>query len=294
MASVMTKQFKTALINTLKNMDIPDWMDYVAVDQCGSVYGYRLKPTINNEVEYWSYTSTQDAPNFGFLFTTKFDSTDWRKTLINRSEWEKAKAKEEGFTSKDFKDKDAIKIAHGSISSTDLYKSIIKNNQSYLSLKLWFPGETTLVGRIIQAINIPHNGDTLQIGHCDDFITDKGGLKVINNSNKSSKDMIAMFPSKELRGIYVGLLVDNLKKAFNVNNSQYIKATTEDFGKDVYIQQPFNTKGKLIDMTSKGEYIVEVDGKLYITPKAWKNKLISGGCILKKTDGDALEITLNM
>lgn len=289
MASVMTKQFKTALINILKNMNIPDWINYVTVDKNGDAYGYRLKPTTDNKNNYWDYTASQNTPNFRYLFYIEFDSTDWKKTLINRCEWEKAK--EEGFTSKDFKD---IFEKSEDDTETDLYKSIIKNNQSYLSLKLWFPGETTLVGRIIQAINIPHNGDTLQIGYCDDFITDKGGLKVMNNSSKSSRDMVAMFPSKELRGIYVGLLVDNLKKAFNVNNPRYIEATTEDFGKKVYIQQPFTTIGKLIDMTSKGEYIVDVDDKLYITPKAWKNALISGGCTLKKTDGDALEITLNM
>lgn len=290
MASVMTKQFKTAIINKLKNIDIPNWVKYIATDRSGGVWGFKLKPKLNNKESMWIGENSLDSSNSVYFFTTDFDSTNWKKTLIDRCEWEKVK--EEKVTSENFKDD--IKIAHSSISSTDLYNSIIKNNQSYLSLKLWFPGDTTLVGRIIQAINIPHNGDTLQVGCCDGFDTGNGGLRVLNNSNLASRDMVAMFPSKELRGIYVSLLVDNLKKAFNVNKSRYIKATTEDFGKKVYIQQPFNTKGKLIDMTSKGEYIVEVDGKLYITPKAWKNVMASGGCTLKKTDGDVLEITLNM
>ena len=297
MASVMTKQFKTAIINKLKNIDIPNWAKYVAIDKDGEVWGFKLKPEIISKKSIWNITELHDPSDTVYLFKTDFDSTNWKKTLINRYEWEKAK--EEVFTSKDFKDifekdKDDFKSTQNSTSSTDFYKSIIKNNQSYLSLKLWFPGETTLVGRIIQAINIPHNGETLQVGCCDEFITDNGGLKVMNNSNQSSKDMVAMFPSREFRGIYASLLVDNLKKAFNVDKPRYIKATTEDFGKNVYIQQPFNTKGKLIDMTSKGEYIVEVDGKLYITPKAWKNVMASGGYTLKKTDGDTLEITLNM
>ena len=215
MASVMTKQFKTALINTLKTMNIPEWVKYVAVDKGGCVFGYRLKPVINNENTCWIYASSQDTPKIKLLFNTDFDSTNWKKTLINRCEWDE--------TCK----VDDFKSTQDSTSSTDFYKSIIKNNQSYLSLKLWFPGETTLVGRIIQAINIPHNGETLQVGCCDEFITDNGGLKVMNNSNQSSKDMVAMFLSRELRGIYVSLLVDNLKKAFNVNKHRYIKATTE-------------------------------------------------------------------
>ena len=284
MASVMTKQFKTAIINKLKNIDIPNWekYKYIATDANGEVWGFKLKPEIVSKKSIWNVTESHDLSDTVYLFKTDFDSTNWKKTLINRYEWD------ETCKVGDFKS------TQDSTSSTDFYKSIIKNNQSYLSLKLWFPGETTLVGRIIQAINIPHNGETLQVGCCDEFITDNGGLKVMNNSNQSSKDMVAMFLSRELRGIYVSLLVDNLKKAFNVNKPRYIKATIEDFGKNVYIQQPFNTKGKLIDMTSKGEYIVEVDGKLYITPKAWKNVMASGGYTLKKTDGDTLEITLNM
>ena len=282
MASVMTKQFKTALINILKNMNIPDWINYVTVDKNGDVYGYRLKPTTDNKNNYWEYTASQNTPNFRFLFSIEFDSTDWKKTLINRCEWDE--------TCK----VDDFKSTQDSTFTTDLYNSIITNNQSYLSLKLWFPGETTLVGRIIQAINIPHNGKTLQIGCCDEFIIDKGGLKVMNNSNKSSKDMIAMFPSKELRGIYVSLLVDNLKKAFNVNKPRYIKATKDDFNKTVFIESPMKAKGKLVDMTSKGKYVVEVDDKLYIAPKAWKTSMVSGEYILKKTNGDALEIILKM
>ena len=44
------------------------------------------------------------------------------------------------------------------------------------------------------------------------------------------------------------------------------------------------------DMSAKIATVEIRDGKLYITPKAWKNVMASGGYTLKKTDGDVLEM----
>lgn len=41
-----TEYFKEAIINKLKNIDIPDWVKYVAVDRNGEVWGYNIKPFI--------------------------------------------------------------------------------------------------------------------------------------------------------------------------------------------------------------------------------------------------------
>ena len=35
MSGKMTKQFKTTIINKLKNIDIPDWVKYIAADADG-------------------------------------------------------------------------------------------------------------------------------------------------------------------------------------------------------------------------------------------------------------------
>ena len=41
----MTKQFKTAINNKLKNIDIPGWVKYIATDANGEVWGFELKPS---------------------------------------------------------------------------------------------------------------------------------------------------------------------------------------------------------------------------------------------------------
>ena len=80
----MTKQFKTAINNKLKNIDIPGWVKYIATDANGEVWGFELKPKLDNKRSIWINAKSPDIPSPKqlFLFNIDFDSTNWKNTLI--------------------------------------------------------------------------------------------------------------------------------------------------------------------------------------------------------------------
>ena len=84
MSGKMTKQFKTAIINKLKNINNPNWekYKYIAADKNGEVWGFKMKPEIDSKKEHWNVAELHDPSDSVFLFKTDFDSTNWKKTLI--------------------------------------------------------------------------------------------------------------------------------------------------------------------------------------------------------------------
>ena len=82
MSGKMTKQFKTAIINKLKNVDIPDWVKYIATDRNGDVFGYRLKPKLDSKKSIWVGEKSLDSSNSVYLFHTNFDSTNWKLSRL--------------------------------------------------------------------------------------------------------------------------------------------------------------------------------------------------------------------
>ena len=41
-----TEYFKEAIINKLKNINIPEWVKYIATDKNGEVWGFSVKPFV--------------------------------------------------------------------------------------------------------------------------------------------------------------------------------------------------------------------------------------------------------
>ena len=70
MSGKITKQFKTAIINKLKNIDLPhNWekYKYIAADKNGEVWGFKLKPEIDSKKEHWKVAESHDPSDMVYL-----------------------------------------------------------------------------------------------------------------------------------------------------------------------------------------------------------------------------------
>ena len=252
MSGKMTKQFKTAIINKLKNIDIPNWekYKYIAADKNGEVWGFKMKPEIDSKKEHWNVAESYesyDPSDSVFLFKTDFDSTNWKKTLIAL---------------------DTIKIDITVKLEPEVReiegKCIVIPSQpkSVLRFKLWQPADTFLVYQILEAKNIPDDTNykytSVDIEY--DLLHPE---KVVKNY-----EGIEIFSSKEDRYAFINKMTKNLKELFS--KDEKVKATEKDIGKNVETDCGV---AKLEAVTTDGKYVVTFNGesRLFMVDNAWFN-----------------------
>lgn len=240
MSGKMTKQFKTAIINKLKNIDIPEWVKYIAADRSGEVYGYNDKPK-HNILEHDMWYPNQDTENhsYKYLFDINFDSTNWKKTLI---------------ALETIKLEDEVKMVENITTKVSQPKSVLR-------FKVWQPADTFLVYQILEAENIPDdtNYKYASVEMEYDLLHPE---KVVKNY-----EGIEVFSSKEDRHAFIGRMIKNLKELFSREFT--IKATEKDIGKNV---ETDHGVAELVAVTTDGEYVVTfkfTGSQLFIVDNAW-------------------------
>lgn len=250
MSGKMTKQFKTAIINKLKNIDIPNWekYKYIATDKNGEVWGYKMKPEIDSKKGYWSVVNFYVPSDMVYLFDTDFDSTNWKKTLI---------ALETIKIDVTVKLEPEVESIEG--------KCIVMPSQpkSVLKFKLWQPADTFLVYQILEAENIP-DATNYKYTSADMEYNLLHPEKVVKNY-----ESIEIFSSKENRHAFIGKMIKNLKELFS--RVFTIKATEKDIGKNVETDCGV---AELFAVTTDGKYVVtfkSTGSQLFIVDNAWFN-----------------------
>ena len=85
-----TEYFKEAITNKLKNIDIPNWVKYVAVDKNGAVWSFSVKPFVlelDGICDCWNITY-RGCDKCKYLF--KLDSECilcWKNLLFEWNRW---------------------------------------------------------------------------------------------------------------------------------------------------------------------------------------------------------------
>lgn len=249
MSGKMTKQFKTAIINKLKNIDIPNWekYKYIAADKNGEVWGFKLKPEIDSKKEHWKVTESHDPSDMVFLFKTDFDSTNWKKTLI---------ALETIKIDVTMKLEPEVKMVEGVVCKVQ------SQPKSVLKFKLWQPANTFLVFQILEAKNIPDDTN-YKYTSVDMEYSLLHPEKVVKNYED-----IEIFSSKEDRHAFIGKMIKNLKELFS--KDEKVKATEKDIGKNVETDCGV---ARLEAVTTDGKYVVTFNGesRLFMVDNAWFN-----------------------
>ena len=249
MSGKMTKQFKTAIINKLKNIDIhPNWekYKYIAVDKNGEVWGFKLKPEIDSKKEHWKVAESHDPSDMVYLFKTDFDSTNWKKTLI---------ALETIKIDVTVKLEDEVKMVKNITAKVSQPKSVLR-------FKVWQPANTFLVFQILEAKNIPDDTN-YKYTSVDMEYSLLHPEKVVKNYED-----IEIFSSKEDRYAYINRMTKNLKELFS--KDEKVKATEKDIGKNVETDCGV---ARLEAVTTDGKYVVTFNGesRLFMVNNAWFN-----------------------
>ena len=249
MSGKMTKQFKTIITNKLKNIDIPDWVKYIATDRDGEVWGFKLKPKLDSKRSIWA----DEAPlNYSltsvYLFDTDFDSTNWKNTLIALE------------TNKI----DVIVKLEPEVRSIEGVNIVVPSQpKSVLRFKIWQPADTFLVYQILEAENIPDDANYkyTSIDMEYDLLHPE---KVVKNYEGSE-----IFSSKEDRHAFIGKMIKNLKELFF--KDEKVKVTEKDIGKNVETDCGV---AKLEALTTDGKYVVtfkSTETQLFVVDNAWFN-----------------------
>lgn len=252
MSGKMTKQFKTAIINKLKNIDIPNWekYKYIAADKNGEVWGFKMKPEIDSKKEHWNVAESYesyDPSDSVFLFKTDFDSTNWKKTLI---------------ALETIKIDITVKLEPEVRSIEGKCIAVSSQPKSVLRFKLWQPADTFLVYQILEAKNIPDDTNykytSVDIEY--DLLHPE---KVVKNY-----EGIEIFSSKEDRYAFINKMTKNLKELFS--KDERVKVTEKDIGKNVETDCGV---ARLEALTTDGKYVVTFNGesRLFMVNNAWFN-----------------------
>lgn len=247
MSGKMTKQFKTAIINKLKNIDIPNWVKYIAADKNGEVWGFRQKPKLDCKKIFWVGEESLDSSNSVYLFKTDFDSTNWKKTLI---------------ALETIKIDVIVKLEPEIRNIEGKCIAVSSQPKSVLRFKIWQPADTFLVYQILEAKNIPDDTNykytSVDIEY--DLLHPE---KVVKNY-----EGIEIFSSKEDRYAFINKMTKNLKELFS--KDERVKATEKDIGKNVETDCGV---ANLEALTTDGNYVVTFNGdsRLWMVDNAWFN-----------------------
>lgn len=254
MSGKMTKQFKTVIINKLKNIDIPNWekYKYIAADKNGEVWGFKMKPEIDSKKGHWSVVNSYVPSDMVYLFDTDFDSTNWKKTLIAL---ETIKIDVTVKLEPEVRNIEAQCIASPS------------QPKSVLRFKVWQPADTFLVYQILKAKNIPDDANYEYTSVDMEYNLLHPEMVTTNYED------IEFFSSKEDRHAFIGKMIKNLKELFSKDKK--VKATEKDIGKNVEV---VDGVAKLEALTAEGKYVVTFDGvtfdgvpRLFVRDNAWVN-----------------------
>ena len=266
MSGKMTKQFKTAIINKLRNIDIPNWekYKYIATDKDGEVWGYKMKPEINSKKGHWSIVNSYVPSDMVYLFDIDFDSTNWKKTLI---------ALETIKIDITVKLEPEVKNIKGQCIATS------SQPKSVLRFKLWQPADTFLVYQILEAENIPNDTKYKYTSNIEYGLLHPE--QVVKNY-----EGIEFFSSKESRQAFIDKMIKNFKELFS--KDEKVKATEKDIGKNV---ETVGGVAKLEALTTDGKYVATFNGKSrhVMVYNAWCN--IKSDCDFNKilTPGSSVE-----
>lgn len=256
----MTKQFKTAIINKLKNIDIPNWekYKYIATDKNGEVWGFKMKPEIDSKKGHWSVVDSYVPSDMVHLFDIDFDSTNWKNTLIAL---ETIKIDITVKLEPEVRNIEAQCIATSS------------QPKSVLRFKVWQPADTFLVYQILKAKNIPDDANyeytsaniEYDLLHPEQVVKNYEGIE--------------FFSSKESRHAFIDKMIKNLKELFSREFT--IKATEKDIGKNVETDCGV---AELVAVTTDGKYVVtfkHTGSQLFIVDNAWFN--VKSDCNFSRT-----------
>lgn len=256
MSGKMTKQFKEAITKKLKSIDIPEWVNYIAVDKDGAVYGFYYKPKTDKTYDRWYSSEYHNDETFILLFHTDFDSTNWKNTLIELKTLN---------IDVYIKLKDEVRKIENITAKVSQPKSVLK-------FKVWQPAETFLAYQILEAENIPDdtNYDYTSVDMEYDLLHPE---KVVKNY-----EGIEVFSSKEERYSFINRMIKNLKELFSKDTK--VKATEKDIGKNVETDCGV---ARLEALTTDGKYVVTFndESRLFMVDNAWFN--VKSDCNFNRT-----------
>lgn len=248
------QEFKKEYIKLLKPYisKIPDFVKFIALDMSGDVYGYNIpvnpyadSATWENRSEIDFFSAVNPKSILIFHISNLEMRSFWKASLITMSE---------------LKD-----------SSNDSIK-LCENNSSEISLrfKLWKAGETTLVGRIIEAKNLFGAKNVLNFGGDDCFSDSLLNGIIIGNSRS---DMSIQFKDSTERELAIATFLQNLYLHFARTASRR-QPTIADIDKVVECPDILHGRLTLSAITTDGRFVVtekQFDGNSYlrIVKNAW-------------------------
>ena len=244
MSGKMTKQFKTAIINKLKNIDIPDWVKYIAADADGRVWGFYNKPEAGKNTQSWFVRN--GIANSKFLFTIDFDSTNWKKTLIKLKDIdldtiESVKGSANNTPKVDMLIPPCYDQVKESIDGDDDEKKLPwgdpNKSERLIRFKLWNVGDKSVVWKILHMENMSKLHEQPK--------------KLISKSLLDFRNIEGCFtfPSKEIRKQSIEASLKELKSIVHYKEI----ATKNHIGKEV---NTFAGIAKVVSITIEGKYLV--------------------------------------
>ena len=253
MSEKMTKQFKRKLYtliskykNEIKNANI----NYISVEPSGDIWGYHMKPIIG---DYGWEAADEDYILYGFEETLSFDSTNWKKTLIELKDLElpvsvKVNTPIQMVPGQTIPIKDSKK--EGNEDNRKLpWGTPIKAQMDvmpYLKFQIWKPAGTFLVYKILEARNIPNATKYKYESTSIEY-----DLLHPDLLTKNYED-VDTFGSKEDRDNFVKALIPKLRDFLAV--SKRVTVTEKDIGKDVETECGVAT---LVNLTIDGKFVVQ-------------------------------------
>lgn len=248
------QEFKEKYVALIKDnlTNIPDFVKFIALDQSGDVFGYNLpvcpygdSATWENRSEIDFFSETNPKSILIFHINSLEMKSFWKYSLITISE---------------LKD------------SSDASIKLCENDLSKISLrfKLWEAGETTLVGRIIEAKNLSGAKDVLNFGGVDCF-SDSLNHGIIIGTSRS--DMTMEFKDSMERELAVGTFLQHLYLHF-LRTATRRQPTIADIDKVVECSDVLHGRLTLSAITTDGRFVVnekQFDDNCYlrIVKQAW-------------------------
>lgn len=222
---------------------IPNEANWLAMDSDGSVWVYGTKPTVYPHT-CWMDCAKNCSPTKVFSLNPKAFDMNWKDSLISTQMLKSVDHKETPTKTKSHK------------------------VTSILTFKLWKPGETVLVGRVIEAINIPIKDNCLTRGVFNEFQSNCKGLIL----GERGGEMMIKFKDSEERAKLSAQLIQNLIDCFR-SAARRQKITSDDIGKKVECYAIYGG-ATLRAITTEGEFVIEdklCDGssRLCLVEDAW-------------------------
>ena len=280
MSGKMTKQFSKKLhalidehLDRLKSVGAK----YIAVDPSGDTWSYISKPIVGD----YDWESNEPTGSCFRLGRIDFDSTNWKKTLIELKRIDPTihTVPGQNILIKDSKkeDEDNHKLPWGHLLKTPMAA------MPYLKFQIWKPADTFLVYKILEAKNIPNATEYKYESTSIEY--DLLHPDIITKNYEDAD----FFGSKEDRDEFVKKLIPKLRDFLAVSKRVTVTATEKDIGYNVETE---NGIAELVNLTTDGKFVVtyrHTGSQLFICEKAeWEYKPIATSSEYKQTDGSII------